>query len=117
MLYLQNAINYENPKLSKTQRLELEINRGHPLTWRRYHRYADILRFLEYISLKYPDIVELIPLGRSFEGLPILLAKVEILFHKLEYNVYKELKHILKYRFPYQRTTLNNQIQTERSGN
>ncbi|XP_077290506.1 uncharacterized protein LOC143914240 [Arctopsyche grandis] len=72
---LQKAIAYENPKLSKTQRLELESTRGHPLTWRRYHRYADMLRYMEYLSLKYPEMVELIPLGRSSQGMPLIVAK------------------------------------------
>lgn len=74
--YIQKAIAFENPKLSKKQRLELESVRGHPLTWRRYHRYADILRYMEYLSLKYPEMVELIPLGRSSEGMPLVVAKV-----------------------------------------
>ncbi|CAH0720785.1 unnamed protein product, partial [Brenthis ino] len=73
---LQKAIAYENPKLSKKQRLELEQIRGHPMTWRRYHRYADILRYLEYLQHSYSDIVELVPLGRSSEGLPLVAVKV-----------------------------------------
>ncbi|XP_039747456.1 zinc carboxypeptidase A 1-like [Pararge aegeria] len=75
---LQKAIAYENPKLSKKQRLELEQLHGHPLTWRRYHRYADILRYLEYLQHSYADIVELVPLGRTSEGLPLVAVKVSI---------------------------------------
>lgn len=56
--------------------MELESTRGHPLTWRRYHRYADMLRYMEYLSLKYPEMVELIPLGRSSQGMPLIVAKV-----------------------------------------
>lgn len=67
---------YENPKLSKKQRLELVELRGHPMTWRRYHRYADIMRYLEYLQLSHSDIVELVPLGRSSEGLPLVVVKV-----------------------------------------
>ncbi|XP_041977075.1 carboxypeptidase A1-like isoform X2 [Aricia agestis] len=73
---LQKAIMYENPKLSKKQRLELEHVRGHPMTWRRYHRYADILRYLEYLQHSHTDLVELVPLGRSSEGLPLIAVKV-----------------------------------------
>lgn len=72
----QKAITYENPRLSKKQRLELEHLRGHPMTWRRYHRYADILRYLEYLQHSHTDLVELIPLGRSSEGLPLVVVKV-----------------------------------------
>ncbi|KAJ2952784.1 hypothetical protein O0L34_g7144 [Tuta absoluta] len=75
---LQKAITYENPRLSKKQRLELEHLRGHPLTWRRYHRYADILRYLEYLQHRHADLVELIPLGMSSEGLPLVAVKVSM---------------------------------------
>ncbi|KAI5633070.1 zinc carboxypeptidase domain-containing protein [Phthorimaea operculella] len=75
---LQKAITYENPRLSKKQRLELEQLRGHPLTWRRYHRYADILRYLEYLQHRNADLVELIPLGMSSEGLPLVAVKVSM---------------------------------------
>lgn len=77
--FLQKAIAHENPKLSKKQRIELEQLRGHPMTWRRYHRYADILRYLEYLQHSNPDIVELLPLGRSSEGLPLMAVKVRLL--------------------------------------
>ncbi|CAG9783705.1 unnamed protein product [Diatraea saccharalis] len=73
---LQKAVTYENPKLSKKQRLELEHLRGHPMTWRRYHRYADILRYLEFLQHSHSDLVELVPLGRSSEGLPLVAVKV-----------------------------------------
>ncbi|XP_022820035.1 zinc carboxypeptidase A 1-like isoform X2 [Spodoptera litura] len=75
---LQKAITYENPRLSKKQRLELEQLRGHPMTWRRYHRYADILRYLEYLQHSHSDLVELIPLGVSSEGLPLIAVKVSL---------------------------------------
>nr|USU81836.1 M14 metal carboxypeptidase 5 [Antheraea pernyi] len=72
------AITYENPRLSKKQRLELEQVRGHPMTWRRYHRYADILRYLEYLHHSYSELVELVPLGRSSEGLPLVAVKISM---------------------------------------
>ncbi|XP_047988872.1 carboxypeptidase A2-like isoform X4 [Leguminivora glycinivorella] len=75
---LQKAITYENPRLSKKQRLELEQLRGHPMTWRRYHRYADILRYLEYLQHHHADLIELVPLGRSSEGLPLVAVKISI---------------------------------------
>lgn len=75
---LQKAITYENPRLSKKQRIELEQLRGHPMTWRRYHRYADILRYLEYLQHSHSDLVELIPLGRSSEGLPLVAVKISL---------------------------------------
>ncbi|XP_063531114.1 carboxypeptidase A4-like isoform X1 [Cydia strobilella] len=75
---LQKAITYENPRLSKKQRLELEQLRGHPMTWRRYHRYADILRYLEYLQHLHADLIELVPLGRSSEGLPLVAVKISL---------------------------------------
>ncbi|XP_037295697.1 carboxypeptidase A4 [Manduca sexta] len=75
---LQKAITYENPRLSKKQRIELEKIRGHPMTWRRYHRYADILRYLDYLQHSYPDLVELVRLGLSSEGLPLVAVKISL---------------------------------------
>ncbi|XP_075969530.1 carboxypeptidase A4-like isoform X2 [Anticarsia gemmatalis] len=75
---LQKAITYENPRLSKKQRLELEQMRGHPMTWRRYHRYADIIRYLEYLQHSYSDLVEIVPLGHSSEGLPLVAVKISM---------------------------------------
>ncbi|KAG7307222.1 hypothetical protein JYU34_007379, partial [Plutella xylostella] len=83
---LQKAIMYENPRLSKKQRIELEQLRGHPMTWRRYHRYADILRYLEYLQHSYADLVELIPLGRSSEGLPLVAVKVALPKNDTQYK-------------------------------
>lgn len=85
ILVFQKAIMYENPKLSKKQRLELEQIRGHPMTWRRYHRYADMLRYLEYLQHSYTDIVDLIPLGRSSEGLPLVAVKVTLVIYIGQY--------------------------------
>ncbi|KAL4703010.1 hypothetical protein ACJJTC_009996 [Scirpophaga incertulas] len=75
---LQKAIIYENPRLSKKQRLELEQLRGHPMTWRRYHRYADILRYLEYLQHSHGELVELLPLGHSSEGRPLVAVKISL---------------------------------------
>lgn len=47
------------------------------MTWRRYHRYSDIMRYLDYLQHSYSDIVELIPLGLSSEGLPLVAVKVK----------------------------------------
>ncbi|GBP10905.1 Carboxypeptidase A6 [Eumeta japonica] len=77
---------YENPKLSKKQRLELEQLRGHPMTWRRYHRYSDMLRYLEYLQHSHGDLVELMPLGRSSEGLPLVAVKVSVPSNDSEVN-------------------------------
>lgn len=70
------AIQYENPSISKHEQIEYEIRHGHPMTWFRYHKYTDITKFLQYLNRKYPDYLELIHIGRSFEGRPLIVAKV-----------------------------------------
>lgn len=73
---LEQAIKYENPVLSRRQKVELEETQGHPMTWYRYHGYEDITMFVDYLQRKYPDIVDLIHIGRSFEGRPLVVVKV-----------------------------------------
>lgn len=73
---LEQAIKYENPVLSRRQKVELEAMQGHPMTWHRYHDYEDITMFVDYLKRKYADIVELIHIGRSFEGRPLVVVKV-----------------------------------------
>ncbi|XP_058443375.1 uncharacterized protein LOC131425450 [Malaya genurostris] len=71
------AILYENPKMTRREQIETEVLNGHPLTWYRYHRYADIVKFMNYLGRKYPRNVELIHMGRSFEGRPLTVVKVK----------------------------------------
>lgn len=73
---LEKAIKYENPVMSRRQRFELEREQGHPMTWFRYHNFEDIAIYLDYLQIKYPDVVELLHLGRSFEGRPLIVTKV-----------------------------------------
>lgn len=73
---LEKAIKYENPMMTRRQRLELENEQGHPMTWHRYHNYEDIAVYLDYLQMTYPDIVDLIHIGRSFEGRPLMILKV-----------------------------------------
>ncbi|XP_017788792.1 PREDICTED: carboxypeptidase B-like [Habropoda laboriosa] len=73
---LQKTIAYQNPKMTKNQREDLVTSRGHSMTWKRYHRYGDIVRYLEYLALTYPKMVELIMIGHSFEGQPIKMIKI-----------------------------------------
>lgn len=101
---LEKAIKYENPIMSRRQKIELEKEQGRkwnfsypslalsfsnlifnnffnffstdPMTWYRYHNFEDIAIYLDYLQLTYPDLVELIHIGRSFEGRPLMVAKV-----------------------------------------
>lgn len=73
---LEKAIKYENPMMTRRQRLELEIEHGHPMTWHRYHNFEDIAIYLDYLQMTYPDLVDLIHIGSSFEGRPLVVMKV-----------------------------------------
>ncbi|XP_031627143.1 uncharacterized protein LOC116343295 isoform X2 [Contarinia nasturtii] len=73
---LEKAIKYENPIMSRRQKIELEKEQGHPMTWYRYHNFEDIAIYLDYLQLTYPDLVELIHIGRSFEGRPLMVVKI-----------------------------------------
>lgn len=73
---LKKAIKYENPTMSRRRKFELELENGHPMTWYRYHEYDDITKFMDYLQRTYPEIVELIHIGRSYEGRPLTVVKV-----------------------------------------
>uniref|UniRef100_A0A1B0C9X1 Putative carboxypeptidase a1 n=1 Tax=Lutzomyia longipalpis TaxID=7200 RepID=A0A1B0C9X1_LUTLO len=73
---LQKAITYSNPKMTRREHYEIEMEQGHPVTFYRYHRFDDIVKFLEFLQRKYPDHVELSHFGRSFEGLPLIMVKI-----------------------------------------
>uniref|UniRef100_A0A182P7V5 Peptidase M14 domain-containing protein n=1 Tax=Anopheles epiroticus TaxID=199890 RepID=A0A182P7V5_9DIPT len=70
------AIVYENPRLTRREQIELELLQGHPLTWYQYHRYTDIVKFLHHLQRRYPQRVQLLHIGRSYEGRPITVARV-----------------------------------------
>ncbi|XP_076762884.1 carboxypeptidase B [Xylocopa sonorina] len=73
---LQKSIAYQNPKMTKEQRVDLVSTNGHSMTWKRYHRYAEIAKYLDYLALRYPKLVELVTIGHSYEGQPIKMVKV-----------------------------------------
>jgi len=48
------------------------------MTWTRYHRLDDIYKWMNNLASTRPDIVQVIEIGRSVEGRPILVTKVRI---------------------------------------
>lgn len=40
------------------------------------NNFADIVRYLEYLAFRYPKIIELVTIGKSYEGQPIKMAKI-----------------------------------------
>lgn len=79
---LEKAIQYENPKITKREQIELTKEQGHPLSWYRYHNYEDIVLFLECMQRKHSGIVQLMHIGRSFEGRPLIIAKVTYIYYQ-----------------------------------
>ncbi|XP_059612771.1 uncharacterized protein LOC132259231 [Phlebotomus argentipes] len=73
---LQKAITYSNPRMTRREQYEIESEQGHPVTFYRYHRFDDIVKFLEFLQRSYPQNVELNHFGRSSEGLPLIMAKI-----------------------------------------
>lgn len=73
---LQKTIAHQNPKMTKEQRDDLVTTNGHSMTWKRYHRYGEIVKYLEYLAFRYPNIAEVITIGHSYEGQPIKMIKI-----------------------------------------
>lgn len=48
-----------------------------PMTWHKYHEYDDIIKYLETMRMRFPQLVELMHIGRSFEGRPLIVMKIE----------------------------------------
>jgi len=49
---------------------------GHNLTFERYHKINDIYKYVDYISQEYPELVEIITIGKSYEGLPLRVIRI-----------------------------------------
>lgn len=48
------------------------------MSWNQYHKYDDILKYLELLRRRHSQIVELIHIGRSYEGRPLVVVKLEL---------------------------------------
>ncbi|XP_016962916.1 uncharacterized protein LOC108033185 [Drosophila biarmipes] len=48
-----------------------------PMTWNRYHNHDEIVKYLETVRMRHPQLVELIHIGRSYEGRPLIVVKIE----------------------------------------
>uniref|UniRef100_A0A0A9XQJ7 Carboxypeptidase B n=2 Tax=Lygus hesperus TaxID=30085 RepID=A0A0A9XQJ7_LYGHE len=74
---LEADIKRQNPKpKSKYSEKLLKTDKGHPLTWTRFHRYKDILDYLEYLGSTIPDLVKIITIGKSSENRPLKVAHI-----------------------------------------
>ncbi|KAK3917349.1 Carboxypeptidase B [Frankliniella fusca] len=76
---LQKIIATQNPRqASAQQRVDLMRTAGHPLTWERFHRYNDIVKYLQWLALTYPQLASLVSIGASSEGRPLYVLKVSL---------------------------------------
>lgn len=65
------AIDYEESKEKAGESIG-KIN------WKKYFSYEDIVHYLENIQQRNPNFIELIHVGRSFEGRPLVVVKMDI---------------------------------------
>ncbi|KAH8387492.1 hypothetical protein KR093_007322 [Drosophila rubida] len=47
------------------------------MTWNKYHEHDDILKYLETMRMRHAQLLELIHIGRSYEGRPLIVVKIE----------------------------------------
>ncbi|XP_030378919.1 uncharacterized protein LOC115627405 [Scaptodrosophila lebanonensis] len=47
------------------------------ITWNKYYEHDDIINYLETIRMRHAQLVELIHIGRSYEGRPLVVVKIE----------------------------------------
>ncbi|TMW47369.1 hypothetical protein DOY81_007542 [Sarcophaga bullata] len=65
----------QKPKKHQNKIPSAAITAG--ITWRRYYEYDDIIKYLETMRMRFPHLVELIHIGRSYEGRPLIVMKIE----------------------------------------
>ncbi|XP_036343963.1 carboxypeptidase B [Rhagoletis pomonella] len=71
---LQNAIETENP--SQAEIASFQNRKGHRLTWKAYHRLADIHDFFDVLAKTYPDICSVETIGYSLQKRPLKILKI-----------------------------------------
>ncbi|XP_054730960.1 uncharacterized protein LOC129239478 [Anastrepha obliqua] len=47
------------------------------MSWHKYYEYDDIITHLEMLRMRHPQLIELIHIGRSYEGRPLVVVKIE----------------------------------------
>lgn len=62
-------------KPKKNQKISAAVTSG--FTWRKYYEYDDIIKYLETMRMRFPHLVELIHIGRSYESRPLIVMKIE----------------------------------------
>lgn len=93
------AIMYENPQWQQ----KTDIDHG-SMSWYFYYSYADILKFLDYIQRNYSKYVELIPIGSSYEGRPLIIAKISTMVKPLSNNIVEQNDKKKKKKYHYKKS-------------
>ncbi|KAI9553889.1 hypothetical protein GHT06_019159 [Daphnia sinensis] len=70
---LQAAIDNGNAKHNMSS---LNTKAGHSMDWTSYHRLSDIYGYLSYLASTYPNRVELINIGTSYEKRPLYVVRI-----------------------------------------
>ena len=55
------------------------------MTWDKYHSKEDMEEYLDYLANKYPELVSIEFIGKSFEGREMRVAKVN--FSNKTFNI------------------------------
>lgn len=45
------------------------------MTWSAFHRYSDIVGYLDYLTKTYPELCSVQTIGRSYENRPLKVLK------------------------------------------
>lgn len=75
--YERNKEEYLYTTPAANRRPTKQPNAPPPMTWNRYYEHDDILHYLETLRMRHTQLVELIHIGRSFEGRPLIVVKIE----------------------------------------
>ncbi|XP_017481995.1 PREDICTED: uncharacterized protein LOC108371023 [Rhagoletis zephyria] len=68
-----NAVMHKNKKYPQKHQQQALTT----MSWHKYYEYDDIITHLEMLRMRHPQLIELIHIGRSYEGRPLVVVKIE----------------------------------------
>ncbi|XP_065211305.1 carboxypeptidase B-like [Planococcus citri] len=79
-----SVINHNIEQVIADQRVDLNAseiqrpkdNKGTKFTWTRYHSYDEILDYMDYLQMTFPNYVKIITIGKSFEGRDLKVIRI-----------------------------------------
>ncbi|XP_032597320.1 uncharacterized protein LOC6569242 [Drosophila grimshawi] len=75
--YERNKDDYMYQRPTVTRRPTKQPVAAPTMTWNKYYDHDDILKYLETMRMRHTHLVELIHIGRSYEGRPLIVVKIE----------------------------------------